>query len=144
MVTPDEDRVLLETATEGQGQIENVEESIVELKQMKAKAKAKSAFTKCRHHLLVFIQDKEANVEAISEMCDTLEECEQETMDIMLRLYEKHKGEKDSKSCFKLSQIIEQLEIECSSAQNRAQEVLETMLGKKPAYQPDDHGSGVI
>ena len=44
MVTPDEDRVLLETATEGQGQIENVEESIVELKQMKAKAK--SVFTK--------------------------------------------------------------------------------------------------
>ena len=36
MVTPGEDWKLLETATEGQGQIENVEESIVELKQMKA------------------------------------------------------------------------------------------------------------
>ena len=67
MVTPDEDRELLETATGSQGQIENVEESIVELKQMKAKAK--SAFTKCRRHLLVLIQDKEANVETISKTC---------------------------------------------------------------------------
>ena len=92
MATPEEDRELLETAIEGQGQIENVEESIVELKQMKAKAK--SAFTKCRCHLLVLIQDKEANVEGISEKCDKLDECEQETMDIMLRLSEKHKGEK--------------------------------------------------
>ena len=92
MVTPDEDRVLLKTATEGQGQIENIEESIVELKQMKAEAK--SAFTKCRRHLLVLIQGKKADVDAISKMCDTLDECEQETMDIMLRLSEKHKGEK--------------------------------------------------
>ena len=37
MVTPAED---IETATENQGQIENVKESIVELKQMKAKAKS--------------------------------------------------------------------------------------------------------
>ena len=92
MATPDEDRVLLETATGSQGQIENVEENILEPKHMKAKAK--SAFTKCRHRLLVLIQDKEANVEAISKTCDTLNECKQETMDIMLRLSEKHKGEK--------------------------------------------------
>ena len=56
MVTPGEDRELPETATESQGQIENVEESIVELKQMKAKAK--SAFTKHRRHLLVLIQEE--------------------------------------------------------------------------------------
>ena len=40
MVTPNEDRELLETATGSQSQIENVEESIVELKQMKVKAKS--------------------------------------------------------------------------------------------------------
>ena len=45
-------------------------------------------------------------------------------------------------SCFKLSQEIEQLEIEYSNAQNRAQEVLDTVLVKKPTYQPDEHGSG--
>ena len=82
------------------------------------------------------------NVEAISKMCDILDGSEQETMDIMLRLSEKHKGEKDSKSCCKLSQEIEQLEIEYSSAQNQAQVVLDRVLGKKPAYQPDEHSSG--
>ena len=68
------------------------------------KAKAKSEFTKHRHHLLVVIQDKEVTVEAISEICDISEKSEQETMDTMLRLSEKHKGGKDSKSCFKHSQ----------------------------------------
>ena len=48
----------------------------------------------------------------------------------LLRLSERHKGEKDSKSCFKLSQEIEKLGIEYSSAQNRAQEVLDTVLDK--------------
>ena len=40
------------------------------------------------------------NVETISKLCDILDESEQKAMDIMLRLFEKHKGEKDSKSCF--------------------------------------------
>ena len=60
MVDPDEDRELLESATKSQGQIENIEESIVELKQLKAKAK--SAFTKHRRLLLVLIQDEEVKV----------------------------------------------------------------------------------
>ena len=76
-------------------------------------------------------------------MCDTLDESEQETMDIMLKLSEKYKGEKDSQtSCYKLSQEIEQLEIEYTSAQNRAQEVMDSKLLKKPAYQSDEYGSG--
>ena len=49
-------------------------------------------------------------------MCDTLDESEQETMDIMIRLSEKYKGEQDSKSCCKLSQEMEQLETEYTSA----------------------------
>ena len=119
-------------------------EGIVELKQMKAKAK--STFTKVRRHLLVLIQDEEVDVDNIAKKCDTLDESEQETMDIMLRLSERYKGEKDSQTnCYKLSQEIEQLEIEYTSAQNRAQEVIDSKLSKlskKPAYQPDKHGSG--
>ena len=100
----------------------------MELKEIKAKAK--SAFTKVRHHLLVLIQDK-VDVDTI-KMYDTLDESEQETMDIMLKLSEKYKGEKDSPtSCYKLSQEIEQLEIEYTSAQNRAQEVMDSKLLKK-------------
>ena len=93
---------MLETATESQSQIENVEESIVELKQMKAKAK--SAFTKVRHHLLALIQDNKVSIKAIIEMCDTLDESEQEAMDIMMQLLDRYKEEKDSKNCYKLSQ----------------------------------------
>ena len=89
---------------------------------------------------------EEVDVDTIKEMCDTLDESEQETMDIMLKLSEKYKGEKDSQtSYYKLSQEIEQLEIEYTSIQNRAQEVMDSKLlklSKKPAYQPDEYGSG--
>lgn len=50
------------------------------------KAKAKSRFTKLRYHLLVVMQDEEMDVDNISKMYDTLDESEQETMEIMLRL----------------------------------------------------------
>ena len=144
----DKEKELLVPATATVVETENVEQSgregIVELKQMKAKAK--SAFTKVRRHLLVLIQDEEVDVDNIAKMCDTLDESEQETMDVMLRLSERYKGEKDSQtSCYKLSQEIEQLEIEYTSAQNRAQEVIDSKLSKlskKPAYQPDERGSG--
>ena len=144
----DKEKELLVPATATVVETENVEQSgregIVELKQMKAKSK--SAFTKVRRHLLVLIQDEEVDVDNIAKMCDTLDESEQETMDVMLRLSERYKGEKDSQtSCYKLSQEIEQLEIEYTSAQNRAQEVIDSKLSKlskKPAYQPDERGSG--
>ena len=94
----------------------------------------------------MLIQDEEVDVDNIAKMCDTLDESEQETIDIMLRLSERYKGEKDSQtSCYKLSQEIEQLEIEYISAQNWAQEVIDSKLSKlskKPAYQPDERGSG--
>ena len=61
------------------------------------KAKAKSTLTKIRRHLLVPNQDEEMNIEAIHQMCDTLDESEQETIDIMIRLSEKYKGEQGSK-----------------------------------------------
>ena len=144
----DKEKELLVPPTATVVETENVEQSgregIVELKQMKAKAK--STFTKVRRHLLVLIQDEQVDVDNIAKMCDTLDESEQETMDIMLRLSERYKGEKDSQtSCYKLSQEIEQLEIEYTSAQNRAQEVTDSKLSKlskKPAYQPDERGSG--
>lgn len=140
----EEEKELVETAKASERQnAELFEESVVELKQMKARAK--STFTKVRRRLLVMIQDKEVDVEAIREMCDNLDESEQETMDIIIRLSEKYKGEKDSKNCHKLSQELEQIEIEYTSAQNRAQEVLDSKLlklSKNPAYQPDDSGSG--
>ena len=111
----EQQRELLVAATnENEEIVKQAVESFVELKQMKAKAK--STFTKVGRRLLVLIQDEEVNIEAIHQMCDTLDESEQETMDIMIRLSEKYKGEQDSKSCCKLSQEMEQLETEYTSA----------------------------
>ena len=79
-------------------------------------------------------------------MCDRLDESEQEAMDIMMQLLDRYKEEKDSKNCYKLSQEIEQIEIEYTSAQNRAQEVLDSYLldlNEKSTYQPDEHGSKI-
>ena len=111
----------------------------------RGKAKAKSAFTRVRRHLLVHIQDEEVDVDSIKEMCDALDDSEQETMDIMLRLSDRYKDKNDSQANYKLSQEIEQLEIEYSSAQNWAQEIIDSKLlksSKKPAHQPDEYGSG--
>ena len=141
MVDPEEQ---LESVIAGEIESTQLLESIVELKQLKAKAK--SSFTKVRCHLLVLIQNEEATIEAIREMCDTLDESEQETMDIMIRLSEGYKAEKDSKNSYKLSQEIEQIEIEYTSAQNRAQEVLDSHLSElnvKSVYQPDERTSKI-
>ena len=143
MVDKEREVLVAATSVEEENGEQFTEKTIVELKQMKAKAK--SAFTKVRRHLLVLIQD-EVEMEAIMKMCDKLDESEQETMDIMLRLSEKYKGEKDSETnCYKLSQEMEQLEIEYTSAQNRAQEVMDSKLlksRKNSIYQPDERGSG--
>ena len=37
----------------------------------------------------MLIQDDEVNIEAINQMCDTLDESEQKTMDIIIKLSEK-------------------------------------------------------
>ena len=142
----EQQRELLVAATnEDEEIVKQAVESFVELKQMKAKAKSTS--TKVRRCSLVLIQDEEVNIKTIHQMRDTLDESEQETMDIMIRLSEKYKGEQDSKSCCKLSQEMEQLETEYTSAQNRAQEVLDSKsvkLSKKSAYQRNVYDSGSL
>ena len=67
-------------------------------------------------------------MDSIKEMCDALDDSEQETMDIMLRLSNRYKDKKDSQANYKLSQEIEQLEIEYSNAQNQAQEIIDSKI----------------
>ena len=118
MVDNEKDLLPLTASSDAENVEQSAEESIVEFKQRKAKAK--SAFTRVRRHLLVHIQDEEVDVDSIKEMCDALDDSEQETMDTILRLSDRYK-DKDCQANYKLSQEIEQLEIEYSSAQNRAQ-----------------------
>ena len=67
------------------------------------KTEAKSAFTKVMHHLLVKIHDEEVDMDTIKGMCDTLDESEQETMAIMLRLSDRCKDKKTVKPAISLA-----------------------------------------
>ena len=94
MVDKEKDLLPITALSDTENVEQSVEESIVELKQRKAKAK--SAFTRVRRHLLVYIQDEEVDVDSIKEMCDALDDSEQETMDIMLRISDRYKDKKDN------------------------------------------------
>ena len=88
------------------------EVSIIELRQRKATTK--SAFTKARRSLLVSLTDKGLKTESITYLCDMLDDCEKEAMDVMFQLAERFKSQKDKKSFEKVSLETEQLELECS------------------------------
>jgi len=89
--------------------------SVLELRQQKARTK--SAFTKARHSLLVSLTDKELKTDRIVYLCDLLDDCQREIMDIMFELREIYKVQKDEKNYGKVCEEIEQIETECSSAQ---------------------------
>ena len=74
--------------------------------------------------------------ENIKDLCDMLDDCEREAMDVMFQLVERYKGQKYRKNFKKVSEEIEQLEIECSSAHKRAQDIIENRLGENLANQP--------
>ena len=96
------------------------EETMAELKQLKAQAK--TVFTKTRRTLLVTIQQEKVSTCEIKEACEALDTAQEEAMEAMARLLNKYIAEKDYKSSDKISQEIEKIEIEYSDAQNRAQQ----------------------
>ena len=115
MVEPEGDD-LLSTETEENSRNEK---TIVELKQLKAQAK--TVFTRTRRQLLVIIQQDKVTTDEIKEECEALDIAQEEAMGIMARLLEKRIAEKDNRNSEKLSQEIDNIEIEYSDAQNRAQ-----------------------
>jgi len=70
--------------------VEQNEVSILELRQQKAKTK--SAFIKARGSLLVSLTDKELKTDHIVYLCDLLDDCQREAMDIMFQLDERYKS----------------------------------------------------
>jgi len=101
------------------------EETIVDLKQ--EKARFKTAFTRTRRRLLVLLQQADVTVEQIDDASEQLNMSMEETMEAMARLFTKYKMEKDSKSNEKLSSEIEQIEVEFTDAQNCAQKVYDEL-----------------
>ena len=116
----------------------SLEDHIVELKQLKAKSK--SHFTKLRRCLLVALQEETVDIDKINALCEELDSVEEEVLDIMTKLSDKYKEQKDNKMCMKVSQEIDQIEQEYTNAQNRAQQMLNRKL--RPAYQQEDRDSG--
>ena len=101
---------------------DKLEDAIVALRQ--EKARTKTYFTKARRRLLVLIQEKDVTVGAVQEACEALDDALETAMDTMISLTDKYKETRDRDSNSKLCQEIEKLEIEYSTAQRQAQEVL--------------------
>ena len=118
MVEP-ESNDLLSTEPEESG---GKGETIVELKQLKAQAK--TVFTKTRRQLLVTIQQDNVTIDEIKEGCEALDIAQEEAMARLLNKYY-NMADKDSKNSEKLSQEIDNIELEYSEAQNRAQSVFD-------------------
>ena len=94
----------LEKGLEQQQGNEQLEDSILELRQ--EKAKVKTLFTKARRRTLVLIQDKDVTVEVIKDACEDLDEALANVMDTMTRLADAFRENRDRKNDDKLSQEI--------------------------------------
>ena len=58
----------------------SLEDSIVELKQ--PKAKSKSHFAKVRHCLLVSLQQQTVDIDSVNSLCEQIDGVEEEVLDI--------------------------------------------------------------
>ena len=117
-------------ASETNGVVEDVgmlEETIADLRQIKTRSKT----PKTRRHSLVSIQQEQITVENLDEECEQLEMLMEELLEVTERLSAKYKLKKDIKSNDKLSSEIEQIEIEFSDAQNRAQRVRDELRNRE-------------
>ena len=113
----------LEKGLEQQQGNEQLEDSILDLRQ--EKAKVKTLFTKARRRTLVLIQEKDVTVEVIKDACKDLDEALANVMDTMTRLADAFRENRDHKNGDKLSQEIEKVELEYSNAQDRVQDTLD-------------------
>ena len=102
-----------------------LEETIGDLK--REKAAQKTAFTKVRRSVLTIIQREEVDIKELKDMCDELDIALENVMNVMNRLFDRYKIDKDRKNFERLGDEIEQIEIEYSNAQNCAQKVMDSL-----------------
>ena len=105
-------------------QAQNIE-TVAELK--REKAAKKTAFTKVRRCLLTIIQREDVDSQEIKDICEELDIALENVMSAMDKLFDRYKIEKDNRAAERLGDEIEQIEIEYSSAQNRAQKVMDSL-----------------
>ena len=100
--------------SDGGFQTTQLEQTVSDLK--REKATAKTGFTKVRRCLLTVIQREDTDSVEIKGICEELDVALGCAMNVMERLYDRYKLDKDSKSAGKLSDEIEKIEIEYSNA----------------------------
>ena len=105
-------------------QVQDIE-TVGDLK--REKATKKTAFTKVRRYLLTVIQREDVNSQEIKDACDELDIVLENVMSAMDKLFERYKMDRESRSAERLGEEIEQIEIEYSNAQNRAQKVMDSL-----------------
>ena len=113
-----------ETEGEVLEQAQNIE-TVAELK--REKAAKKTAFTKVRRCLLTIIQREDVDSQEIKDICEELDIALENVMSAMDKLFDRYKIEKDNRAAERLGDEIEQIEIEYSSAQNRAQKFMDSL-----------------
>jgi len=107
------------------------QETVGDLK--RAKAAAKTSFTKVRRYLFTLLQKPEVNRKVIEDSCGELDHALERVMRVMEKLAIRYKMERDNKNEEKLSGETGLIEIEHSDAQNRAQQVID-MLSNSRSY----------
>ena len=91
--------------------------SLQEAQLKKEKAKAKSNFTRCRHRLLLLIENEELpSRRAVREVCEKLDNYMEITMDVILQLSDLYSSFKESEKCKAVTSELEKSESEFSAA----------------------------
>ena len=102
----------------------DIRQQIEELKRQKARKK--SAFTKARRAMLILLDEDLPSRREIRSQQKNVEDCQEEAMNIMEALMDRYQAEGDQNGIRKINEELEILEKECTSAQNRAQEYLDS------------------
>ena len=102
----------------------NIKQQIQELKRQKARKK--SAFTKARRAMLILLDEDLPSRREIRSQQQKVEDCQKKAMSVMETLIDMYTAIGDQESVKKINEELETLERECTSAQNRAQEYLDS------------------
>ena len=102
----------------------NIKQQIEELKRQKARKK--SAFTKARRAMLILLDEDLPSRREIRSQQQKVEDCQEKAMSVMETLIDMYTAVGDQESVKKINEELETLERECTSAQNRAQEYLDS------------------
>ena len=102
----------------------NIKQQIEELK--RHKAKKKSAFIKARRVMLILLDEDLPSRRKIRSQQQKVEDCQEKPMSVRETLIDMYTAVGDQESVKKINEELETLERECTSAQNRAQEYLDS------------------